>query len=179
MWATTSTQASADRPGAARDDLDRRVAPGFPSPSESTCPGEHGGRLNRPPYHTTTRFEDLDLDFIHAFLSTSYWADGIPLEVVERACRGSLCFGLFRDGVSSGGSAAEREPVGFARVVSDYATFGYLADVFVTEPHRGAGLATWMVECVLEESAISTAETAASPRSDSDSRRGAAAGSSR
>ncbi len=119
--------------------------------SESKPESKPESKRRRPPYHITTRFEDLDLDFIQAFLSTSYWADGIPLEIVERACRGSRRFGLFRDGVSSGGSATEREPVGFACVISDDATFGYLADVFVTEPHRGAGLATWMVECALEE----------------------------
>ena len=104
---------------------------------------------SRPPYHISTRFEDLDLDVIQNFLSTSYWAAGIPLEVVERACRGSLCFGLFHQAESNAFAAGKQ--VGFARVITDCATFGYLADVFVTESHRGAGLAKWMVECVLKE----------------------------
>lgn len=109
---------------------------------------------SRPPYHITTRFEDLDLDVIQRFLFTSYWAAGIPLDVVERACRGSLCFGLYCDEVSADESSTRREQVGFARVITDYATFGYLADVFVTEPHRGRGLAKWMVACALKEPSV-------------------------
>lgn len=81
----------------------------------------------------------LDLDAIHGYLSRSYWAEGIPRELVARSLQNSLCFGLF-DG---------RRQVGFARVVSDRATFAYLADVYVLEEHRGRGLATWLMECVL------------------------------
>jgi GNAT superfamily N-acetyltransferase len=87
----------------------------------------------------STDAKRLDVDVIHGFLATSYWARGIPREIVERSIRGSLCFGLY-DG--------ERQ-MGFARVVSDYATFAYLADVFVLESHRGRGLAKWMMECVM------------------------------
>ncbi len=78
-------------------------------------------------------------DVIHSFLTKSYWSPGIPHSVVERAIRGSLGFGVF----------AGENQVGFARVVTDYATYGYLADVFVLETHRGKGLAKWLVECVL------------------------------
>jgi len=72
----------------------------------------------------------LDLDAIHGFLAGSYWATGIPREVVERSVRHSLCFAAF-DG--------ERQ-VGFARVISDRATYAYVADVFVLESHRGLGI---------------------------------------
>ncbi len=81
----------------------------------------------------------LDLDVIHSFLTTSYWAAGIPRETVGRSLAHSLCFGLY-DGDAQ---------VGMARVVSDYATFAYLADVFVLESHRGQGLGRWIVGCVM------------------------------
>jgi GNAT superfamily N-acetyltransferase len=72
----------------------------------------------------------LDVGMIHAYLSQSYWSPGIPRAVVERAIANSLCFGVFEGD----------EQVGFARVVTDRATFAYLADVFVLEAHRGKGL---------------------------------------
>src|SRR5436309_2767561 len=72
----------------------------------------------------------LDLTTIHGFLSTAYWCEGIPRETVERAITSSLCVGAYRDGAQ----------VGFARAVTDYATFVYVADVFVLEPHRGQGV---------------------------------------
>jgi GNAT superfamily N-acetyltransferase len=81
----------------------------------------------------------LDVERIHAFLTESYWAKGIPLDVVCRSIEGSLCFGLY-DG---------DEQVGFARVVSDGATFAYLADVFVLDSHRGRGLGKLLVSAVL------------------------------
>ena len=82
----------------------------------------------------------LDLDAIHGYLSReSYWAAGISRAVVARAIANSLCFGLYR---------AQRQ-VGFARVVTDRATYGYLCDVFVDAAERGAGLGKWLVECVL------------------------------
>ena len=74
--------------------------------------------------------ERLDVDTIHDFLAGSYWAAGIPREVVERSVRNSLCFAAF-DG--------ERQ-VGFARVISDRATYAYVADVFVLPSHRGLGI---------------------------------------
>ena len=81
----------------------------------------------------------LDRTAIHGFLSGSYWAKGIPREVVDRSIDGALCFGLYD---------AERQ-VGFARVITDRATFAYLADVYVIESHRGRGLATWLMEAIL------------------------------
>jgi GNAT superfamily N-acetyltransferase len=83
----------------------------------------------------------MDVDAIHRYLSEeSYWAAGIPRELVERSIAHSLCFGAF-DG--------ERQ-VGFARVVTDYATFGYLADVFVLESHRGRGIGKELMRAVME-----------------------------
>jgi hypothetical protein len=81
----------------------------------------------------------LDVNIIHGFLRDSYWAKGIPREVVNRSIQNSLCFGLF----------ADRQQIGFARVISDYATYAYLADVFVLESYRGLGLAKWLMECVV------------------------------
>ena len=92
----------------------------------------------RGAYLMTTDKGKLDLEMVHSFLKTSYWAAGIPAEVVRRSVENSLAFGLFEGD----------EQVGFARVVTDYATFAYLADVFVLEPHRGQGLGTWMMEVV-------------------------------
>ena len=83
----------------------------------------------------------LDIDLIHRCLSESaYWALGRPREVVQRSIDNSLCFGAFADG----------QLVGFARVVTDYATFGWLADVFVVEAHRGQGVGKALVQAVQE-----------------------------
>ena len=80
------------------------------------------------------------MGLVHDFLSNrSYWARGIPFEVVERSVAGSLCFGVFHHG----------DQVGFARVVTDSATFAYLGDVFILEPHRGKGLGKWLVRTIL------------------------------
>ena len=87
---------------------------------------------------------ELDLAAIHDFLSQSYWSPGIPLEVVQRAVAGSLCVGLFHGATQ----------VGFARVVSDCATFAYLADVYVLPEHRGQGLAQAMVAGLMAQPAL-------------------------
>ncbi|HEY7515804.1 MAG TPA: GNAT family N-acetyltransferase [Vicinamibacteria bacterium] len=93
----------------------------------------------RGPYRVSTDPRRVDLDVVHGFLSRSYWAEGIPRALVERSIENSLCFGLY-DG--------DRQ-VGFARAVTDRATFAYLADVFVLESHRKRGLSKWLLECVL------------------------------
>lgn len=83
----------------------------------------------------------MDVDVIHAFLSQeSYWAKNVPREVVERALEHSLCCGAF-DGAAQ---------VGFARVITDYATFAYLADVFVLPTHRGRGIAKRLMAAIVE-----------------------------
>ncbi|HEX6739214.1 MAG TPA: GNAT family N-acetyltransferase [Vicinamibacteria bacterium] len=92
-------------------------------------------------YLVSTDASRLDVDRIHGFLRESYWARGVPREVVERSLRGSLCFGLYE---------WERQ-VGFARVITDGATFAYLADVFVLPSHRGRGLARWLMDCVMSQ----------------------------
>lgn len=82
----------------------------------------------------------LDVGLVHEFLSKSaYWAQDRPLDVVKRSIEHSLCFGVY-DG---------DQQVGFARVVTDYATFAWLCDVFVLESHRGQSLGKWLVECVV------------------------------
>jgi GNAT superfamily N-acetyltransferase len=82
----------------------------------------------------------LDVDFIHDQLAhKSYWAAGIPRDVVVRCLNNSLCFGVYE------GS----RQIGLARVVTDHSTYAYLCDVFIAEGHRGHGLGTWLIECVL------------------------------
>jgi GNAT superfamily N-acetyltransferase len=93
----------------------------------------------REGYLVSTDPGRLNLGVIHSFLKGSYWARGVPLEVVERSLENSLCFGLYRG----------EEQVGFARIVTDRATFAYLADVFVLEGYRGRGLGKWLMEIVL------------------------------
>ena len=87
-------------------------------------------------YIISTERSRLDLDVIHGFLTHSYWSPGIPRETVERAIQHSLPFGLYL-------GAAQ---VGFARVITDFTSFGYLADVFILEEHRGKGLSKWMMQ---------------------------------
>ena len=95
--------------------------------------GQHDGDIL-----VTTDPARLDLATIHGFLSGSYWAKGIPREVVERSIRHSICFGAFE---------GDRQ-VGFARVVSDRATFAYVADVFVLDRHRGRGIGKRIMACM-------------------------------
>ncbi len=82
----------------------------------------------------------LDLDVVHGFLTDCYWAKGISREIVARSIENSLCFGLF----------ADRKQVGFARVISDCATYAYIGDVFVLESFRGRGLGKWLMECIMQ-----------------------------
>ena len=98
----------------------------------------------RPPFLITTDRSLIDLDVVHDFLFTCYWCSGIPREIVARSIDGSLCFSIFEE-VGEG----KRAQVGFARVISDFATYAYLADVFVLESHRGKGLSKWMMECIM------------------------------
>jgi GNAT superfamily N-acetyltransferase len=83
----------------------------------------------------------IDRHAVHAFLATSYWSPGIPFELVDRAIDRSIPFGLY---------APDGEQAGFARAVTDGAAFGYLADVFIVEAHRGRGLGKWLVGTVLD-----------------------------
>ena len=83
---------------------------------------------------------EMDFEAIHAFIVESYWARGIPRETLKRAIENSLCFGVF---------AEHGEQIGFARAVTDTATFAYLADVYVLEAHRGLGLSKWLMQEIL------------------------------
>jgi len=94
----------------------------------------------RNDYCISTDKARLEVSAIHAYLTRSYWSPGIPKAVVEKAIAGSLCFGLFSE---------QGNQVGFARAITDGATFAYLADVYVLEEHRGKGLGKWMVETIL------------------------------
>ena len=87
----------------------------------------------------------LDLNVVHGFLTNSYWAKGIPREVVARSIEHSLCFGIYE---------VVGAQVGFARVVGDFATVAYLGDVFVLESHRGRGLSKWLMQCIVEHPAL-------------------------
>jgi GNAT superfamily N-acetyltransferase len=93
----------------------------------------------RGEYLISTDRSLLDLEVVHGYLKESYWAVGVPEEVVRRSVENSLNFGVY----------SGEEQVGFARVVTDHATFAYLADVFVLEEHRGQGLGKWLVEVIL------------------------------
>jgi N-acetylglutamate synthase-like GNAT family acetyltransferase len=91
-------------------------------------------------YQFSSRYEDMDLNLIHSFISRTYWASGIPQDTLTKALVNSICFGAFKD---SG------EQVAFARVITDKATFAYLADVFVLEEHRGKGLSKCLMHTVI------------------------------
>ncbi|MGA9509418.1 MAG: GNAT family N-acetyltransferase [Candidatus Sulfotelmatobacter sp.] len=87
----------------------------------------------------------LSVDVIHGFLTNCYWAKGVPRQVVERSIQHALCFGIY-DG--------EGAQVGFARVISDFATIAYIGDVFVLETHRGRGLGKWLMQCIMQHPAL-------------------------
>ena len=116
----------------------------------------------------------LDLDVIHNFLTNCYWARGVPREVVARSIENALCFGIYDGGDASPCLASPclakearhgaprhgappygaPEQVGFARVISDFATIAYVGDVFVLESHRGRGLGKWLMECIMQHPAL-------------------------
>ena len=93
---------------------------------------------HRGDYLISTDPGRIDLDVVHGFLSRAYWCEGIPREVVERAIRNSLCFGVYRSG----------KQIGFARAITDCATYAYLADVFILDSYQGRGLGTWLLEVI-------------------------------
>ena len=87
----------------------------------------------------TTEKEKLDIDLIHSFLNRTYWAEGISKETIRRSIEGSLCFGVYEND----------KQIGFARMITDRATFAYLADVFIIEEYRGRGLSKWLMEVIM------------------------------
>ena len=108
-------------------------------------PAEH----RRSGYVVSTDAARLDLDVIHGFLSTCYWSPGIPRETVARAMANSLCFGASHEAEGSAAQGPRSLQVGFARIISDFATYAYLCDVFVIEAHRGRGVSKLMMEAVI------------------------------
>ncbi len=91
-------------------------------------------------YLISTDRSRLDLSIIHSFLTTSYWAGGIPIEIIKRSIKHSLAFGVYK----------EDKQVGFARVITDYATFAYIGDVFILEEYRGQGLSKWLMQVIAD-----------------------------
>ncbi len=92
-------------------------------------------------YLLSTDKSKIKIPVVHAYLSNdSYWAKGIPVETVKRSIEHSLCFGIYY----------QHEQVGFARIISGFTTFAYLADVFVLPAHRGNGLSKWLMEIIMD-----------------------------
>lgn len=89
-------------------------------------------------YTISTDKGKIDVDYVHSVLSRTYWAEDIPKSFVERSIEGSMCFSVYEN----------QRQVGFARVITDKATFGYLADVFIDEAYRGRGLSKWLMEVI-------------------------------
>lgn len=92
-------------------------------------------------YQINTDSSAMDFDVIYGFISESYWAKGIPIETLKRALDNSLCFGVFTNSA---------QQIGFARVITDSATYAYLSDVFIVKEHRGLGLSKWLVKTILD-----------------------------
>jgi GNAT superfamily N-acetyltransferase len=87
----------------------------------------------------TTDKSKINLEYVHDFLSGSYWSAGIPVQTVKKAVEGSLCFGVYHND----------KQIGFARMITDSATFAYLADVFIDQNYRGKGLSKWLMEVIM------------------------------
>ncbi len=98
-------------------------------------------------YLFSTDKEKLQHAYIHHFLSEeSYWAKNIPIHIVEKAIEGSICFGVYY----------KQQQIGFARIITDHATFGYLADVFIEKAYRSKGLSKELMNFIMEQPVIKT-----------------------
>jgi GNAT superfamily N-acetyltransferase len=109
-----------------------------------TVQSGHKQNYRKGEFTVSTDRKRIDLDVVHGFLTQCYWAKGIPREVVARSIENSLCFGVYANG----------KQIGFARVISDYATYAYIGDVFVVDSFRGRGLGKWLMECVMQHSRL-------------------------
>ncbi|MEZ4706617.1 MAG: GNAT family N-acetyltransferase [Caldilineaceae bacterium] len=96
----------------------------------------------------------LHFDVIHAYLERSYWSPGITRALVEKAARHSLCFGAYQLADGENSPIQMQLQVGYARVITDFATFAYLADVFILPTHRQQGLGVWLIDCIVNCPAI-------------------------
>jgi GNAT superfamily N-acetyltransferase len=90
-------------------------------------------------FRISTDKNSVNAAYVHQQLNQTYWAEGIPRDVVKKAIRGSLCFGVYH----------QQQQVGFARVITDEATFAYLCDVFIDEAYRGKGLGKWLMDVIM------------------------------
>ena len=93
-------------------------------------------------YRVSTAAGDISVSVVHQFLTNSYWASNIPIEVLQEAIDNSLCFSVIFD-------SGEQQQVGFARIITDKATFAYLADVFILPSHRGKGLSKRLMASII------------------------------
>jgi GNAT superfamily N-acetyltransferase len=109
-----------------------------------TVQSEQASEYRKGDFIVSTDRQLIDLDVIHEFLTQCYWAKGIPRDVVAHSIANSLCFGLY----------AEGKQVGFARVITDYATYAYIGDVFVLQSFRGRGLGKWLMECIVQHPSL-------------------------
>ncbi len=118
--------------------------------AESCDNGVPARTWQRPGWEISTDRQRLDLDAAHRLIASSYWAAGIPRAVLACALRHSLCFGLYRREPPAAGAAGAPLPrlCGMARVISDYATYAYVADVFIEPEWRRRGLGKWLMECI-------------------------------
>ena len=98
-------------------------------------------RWNKNDYFISTDISLLDMDYTHHYLChQSYWAKDVPIDVVKRSIENSVCFGVFEN----------NRQIGFGRVITDKATFGYLCDIFIDPDYRGRGLSKWLVQTMLD-----------------------------
>jgi ribosomal protein S18 acetylase RimI-like enzyme len=87
-------------------------------------------------YRVTTNQSEMDVEAIHQYLTNSYWSPGLPLETLRKALQNSFCFAALKG----------NEQIGFARLITDYTTFAYLADVYILEAHQGKGLSKKLLD---------------------------------
>ena len=95
--------------------------------------------VTKDEFTISTDKSKIDIDYVHGFLTHSYWSPGVPVQTVKRAMENSLSFGVYDSD----------KQVGYARMVTDIATYAYLADVFIDENYRGKGLGKWLVNMIL------------------------------
>jgi len=96
--------------------------------------------IDEDEYTISSDKDKLQIDVIHKFLSNSYWAKEIPISIVKKSIENSLCFGVYHQNIQ----------IGFARIVTDFATFAYLADIFILENFRRKGLSKLLMKHIIE-----------------------------
>ena len=105
--------------------------------------------LRKRDFLISTNKRKLQIKTIHGFLTKSYWSTGISVAKVRKSISHSVCFGIYH----------KKKQIGFARVITDFVRFGYLADVFVAEEYRGRGLSKWLMKCILENRELKHLQT--------------------